>query len=389
MTVADGSAVTAAGSEAGRAAPAPRRRHLGRKAREALLGYALVLPALLVFAVFVFYPFFKNFYLGMYRAPLFGSGLGTYVGFEQWKVVLDLPVLLRVVLISMGVSLVVTFLIAVLPRMIRRDPSAHERTRRFGTIAAVFLIITLFLVLFLFPQESDTPFAKSLWITTKFWLFTVPPVIVLGTLLAVLGHNALKGIGVFRTLFMLSIATGVGVAGTIFFTLLNPQVGLLPWLGLDVKPPPLQNPTWALPSVATLAIWINLSLAFIVLSAGLQSIPDELYEAARVDGGGPLRRFWQVTVPMLSPTLMFVFVIGSITALIQSFPYIDITTGDNSRAVNTATLPWLIVDTLRGTSPDRGKAAILSVALFMIALVLTLIQITVLERRVYYGSERE
>ena len=76
----------------------------------------------------------------------------------------------------------------------------------------------------------------------------------------------------------------------IFGTLMNPQVGLLPWLGLTTNPPILQNPDWALLAVAVITIWQTLGLTFILMSAGLQGVPDELLEAAQVDGAGAWSR---------------------------------------------------------------------------------------------------
>src|SRR5690606_7750718 len=98
--------------------------------------------------------------------------------------------------------------------------------------------------------------------------------------------------------------TSVAAASVIFYTLLNPQVGLFTyWLGRDGEVSVLQDPATALIAVSVTTIWQNLGLSFIVMSAGLQAIPDDLYEAARVDGASAWRRFWRVTVPMLSPTI--------------------------------------------------------------------------------------
>src|SRR4029079_11592460 len=114
------------------------------------------------------------------------------------------------------------------------------------------------------------------------------------------------------------------VASVIFFTLLNPTIGLIPyWFGTSNNL--LNDPTWALPMVSLTTIWQNLGLTFIVMSAGLQAVPDELLEAARVDGAGAWSRFWHVTLPMLSPTIFFTVVVGTIFAF-QSFGQIDLLT---------------------------------------------------------------
>ena len=113
---------------------------------------------------------------------------------------------------------------------------------------------------------------------------------------------------------------------------MNPVVGFLPWLGISPHPPLLESPTWALPSIAVMTIWQFLGLSFIIMSAGLQSLPDEVLEAARIDGASSWTRFWRVIVPMLSPTIFFAVVVGTIYAF-QTFGQIDILIGyDNNPA---------------------------------------------------------
>ncbi|MFN8051038.1 MAG: sugar ABC transporter permease [Acidimicrobiales bacterium] len=363
--------------------------------RESLLAYALLAPSLVLFAVFVYYPFVDNFRQGFYSSNPANPSLTTYVGFDQWRAVLDVGNLGKGLARGAVLGLIVVALV-VIGRVARARLSTSRRrpsTEAPGKLAvarrvgAMWLVSTLVIGIgvFAFSAADDRGFAHSLRVTFVFWMMIVPPTIILGLLAAVLGHRVIAGVGTFRTLFMMSLATGVGVAGTIFFTLLNPQVGLLPWLGVHTDPAPLQNPTWALLSVAVFVWWLELGSAFIFLSAGLQNIPDQLYEAALVDGAGPVRRFFRITLPMLSPMLVFVFILGSILGLVQSFPVIDITTG-GAPVHRTETLAWLIVETTRGTSQDYGKAAVLSVALFFLAFALTLVQLTFLERRVTYGE---
>nr|MBA3302807.1 sugar ABC transporter permease [Acidimicrobiia bacterium] len=118
----------------------------------------------------------------------------------------------------------------------------------------------------------------------------------------------------------------------------------------------------------------------IILSAGLQAIPDELVESARMDGAGPWGRFRHVTLPLLSPSLMFAFVVLSINAF-QSFGQVDLLTQggpDGSTRV-------LVYSIFRAASGDPSTAAAQAIVLFGIVLVLTLVQLRVLERRVFYG----
>jgi sn-glycerol 3-phosphate transport system permease protein len=281
------------------------------------LAYFLLVPSLVVFAVFVFYPFFRNFYLGFYSTPPFPGLPKRWVGFEQYQDVL-----------------------------------------------------------------TSSEFFNSLRVTVVFAVLTVPTGIVLGLGLAVLAHHQLKGIAIYRTIFSSTVATSVAVASVIFGTLFNPVVGLLPWLGVNPRPPILDNPDLALAAVAVVTIWQTLGLTFILMSSGLQAIPEELNEAAEVDGAGPIRRFWQVTLPMLSPTIFFAVIVGSIFAF-QTFGQIDLLT-QGGPLDRTNVLTYSIYTALRQENND-GKAAVLAVALFFITLTLTLVQTRVLERRVHYG----
>jgi len=117
------------------------------------------------------------------------------------------------------------------------------------------------------------------------------------------------------------------------------------------------------------------------MSAGLQNVPDELLEAARVDGASAWSRFWHVTLPMLSPTIFFAVVVGTIFAF-QSFGQIDLLT-QGGPLKKTNVLTYYIFSELHIAS-DPGKAAVLAIALFLVTLLLALAQIRLLERRVSY-----
>lgn len=234
-----------------------------------------------------------------------------------------------------------------------------------------------------FDQYKDVltsrEFLDSVKTTVLFALMTVPTGIALGLGLAVLAHQQLRGVGIYRTFFSSTVATSVAVAAVIFGTLFNPQVGLLPWLGVSPQPPILQNPSWALVAVAGITVWQTLGLTFILMSSGLQSVPDDLLEAARVDGAGMWSRFWHVTLPLLSPTIFFAVVIGTIFAF-QTFGQIDLLT-QGGPLKKTNVLTYFIYTELNS---DPGKAAVLAVALFLMTLLLALAQIRLLERRVTY-----
>jgi sn-glycerol 3-phosphate transport system permease protein len=290
-----------------------------RRVRQWGFAYLLLLPALLAFGTFIFFPFLKNFDLALYRQPPFPGLPRAFVGFDQFRDVI----------------------------------TSHD-------------------------------FRSSLVATLLFAVFTVPAGIFLGLLLAQLANQKLRGMAIYRAVFSSTVATSVAVASVIFGTLFNPRVGLLPWLGVNPTPPILENSSWALPAVAIATVWQNLGLSFILMSAGLQAVPEELLEAAEVDGASPWTRFWRVTVPLLSPTIFFAAVVGSIFAL-QTFGQIDLLTegGPGGPHGKTNVLTYFIVTELRDRR-NPGTAAVLAIVLFVITLLLTLLQLRFLERRVHY-----
>ncbi len=229
---------------------------------------------------------------------------------------------------------------------------------------------------------GSSDFRNSLWVTVLFALLTVPTGILLGLLLAQLANQRLRGMAIYRTIFASTVATSVAVASVIFGTLMNPQVGLLPWLGIHPTPAILDNPSWALPAVALATIWQTLGLSFILMSAGLQAVPEDVLEAAQVDGASAPMRFWRVTIPLLSPTIFFTAVVGTIFAF-QTFGQIDLLTRGGPQN-KTNVLTYFIVTELHDHQ-NPGSAAVLSIALFLITLVLTLLQLRFLERRVHYA----
>jgi sn-glycerol 3-phosphate transport system permease protein len=234
-----------------------------------------------------------------------------------------------------------------------------------------------------FDQFSEVlggeEFRSGLWISIQYVLWTVPAGLVLGVLLAVAAHRQLKGIRFFQTVFASTVATSVAVASVIFFVLLNPVVG---YFG-DVPFINLADPDSAIRGVAVSSVWQNLGLTFIIVLAGLQAIPDELLEAATVDGYGPIRRFFKVTLPLLSPTMLFLVVVLTVFAL-QAFAQIDILT-QGGPAGSTETLVFKIFRL--GQEPvNVGRGAVMAIGLFFVTLVVALGQFTLLNRRVHYGD---
>ena len=170
---------------------------------------------------------------------------------------------------------------------------------------------------------DDRTFWLSIRVTLKFMVLSVPLYLISGLLLSLLLNLKIRGINFFRTLFFLpAVLSGVAVA-VLWVALLNPDVGAVNSVlrGLGISDPPrwLDSPTWAVPSVVLVGLW-GIGGGAIIYLAGLQNISAQLYEAALLDGAGPLQRFRYVTLPMLTPTLLFVLIIS----LIDAFQVFDI-----------------------------------------------------------------
>jgi sn-glycerol 3-phosphate transport system permease protein len=223
-------------------------------------------------------------------------------------------------------------------------------------------------------QLTGDDFREGLWHSVQFVLYTVPAGLVLGILLAVAAHRRLKGIKVFQAIFSSTLASSVAVTSVIFFYLLNPVVGIfqVDWL---------TDPNWAMFAVALSSIWQNMGLSFVIVLAGLQNVPDEVMEAATLDGYGPVRRLLRITLPLISPVLLFLLVVLVIFGL-QAFAQPDILT-NGGPAGSTETLVFKINRLVR---PDNiGIGAVYSVGLFFVTLVVTALQFFILERRVHYA----
>ena len=223
-------------------------------------------------------------------------------------------------------------------------------------------------------QLTSDDFREGLWHSVQFVLYTVPAGMVLGVLLAVAAHRRLKGIKAFQAIFSSTLASSVAVTSVIFFYLFNPVVGLVAtdWLN---------DPGMAMFAVSLSSIWQNMGLAFVIVLAGLQAVPDEVMEAATLDGYGPVRRLLRITLPLISPVLLFLLVVLVIFGL-QAFAQVDIITkGGPVSATET-----LVFKINRLSRPDNiGIGAVYSVGLFFVTLVVTAVQFVILERRVHYA----
>jgi ABC-type sugar transport system permease subunit len=240
---------------------------------------------------------------------------------------------------------------------------------------------------------TSREFQSALGVTVKFALLTVPLGLVLGIGLAVLADKHLRGVGIFRTIFSSTVATSVAVASLMWLFLLQPDVGVLANVGwINELFPSVKDPGWlrdpgtALVAVSMSSVWANLGFTFILVTAGLQSIPRDLHEAAAIDGAGDVRRFWSVTLPMLGPTLLFVVIVLTSRAF-QAYGEVELLTqGGPAPYDSTTTITYFIYGRNSVISGDVGLQATAAVLLFLLLLVLSALQLGGLGRRVHYGD---
>src|SRR5690606_17266901 len=171
---------------------------------------------------------------------------------------------------------------------------------------------------------ADPYFGLAVWNTLVYTVLRTPLAILGSLLLAVLINQSVRGVKFFRTAYFLpSIVTGV-VLSVIWLWLFNPSVGLvnqmLGWVGIE-GPLWLQSPDWSKPALVLMGLWSIGGARMIVFLAALQGIPDQLYEAVAIDGGGAWAKFRHVTVPMLSPVI-FLWLVLEVLFSFQVLTYV-------------------------------------------------------------------
>jgi sn-glycerol 3-phosphate transport system permease protein len=229
-------------------------------------------------------------------------------------------------------------------------------------------------------------FTEALWTTMKFAMITVPMGLVLGVALSVLADKHIRGIGIFRTIFSSTVATSVAVASLIWVFLLDPSVGVLAnWIGgVATEPGLTRDPGTALWAVSVSSVWANLGFTFIVVTAALQGVSRELYEAAWVDGANAFERLRSVTIPALGPTLLFVSVVLTSRAF-QAYGEFDLLT-DGGPQNRTTTITYLAYGDTSIIKSQDGLQAAVAALLFVILLAVSALQFRGVGKRVHYGT---
>src|SRR3984893_8694801 len=231
----------------------------------------------------------------------------------------------------------------------------------------------------------QTPeYYQAIGVTFTFSALVVFFSLSIGLLLAVMANRNIPGVQIYRTFLIIPYAVAPAVASVLFIFMFQPGLGMIARVlqrnGVDWNP--VLNGTQAMIMVVIVAVWNQISYNFLFFLAGLQAIPRSVIEAAAIDGARPMRRFWTIVFPLLSPTTFFLVVVNIVYAFFDTFGIIDAMTGGGP-AKATETLVYKVYADGR-LGGDLGGSAAQSVILMIIVIALTAIQFRYIERKVTY-----
>lgn len=203
-------------------------------------------------------------------------------------------------------------------------------------------------------------------------------------LLATQADKQLRGGEGYKTLLIWPYAVAPVIAGVLWIFMFHPTLGTLsrPIKAIGIDWNPMLNAKHAMILLVLSATWKQISYNFLFFLAGLQAIPKSVIEAAAIDGSGPIRRFWTIIFPLLSPTTFFLIVVNIVYVFFDTFGIIDAVTGGGPAGQTTTLVYKVYADGRLGG--DLGGSAAQSVILMIIVIALTAIQFRYVERKVQY-----
>ncbi|MGP1357214.1 sn-glycerol-3-phosphate ABC transporter permease UgpA [Roseicyclus sp.] len=249
-----------------------------------------------------------------------------------------------------------------------------------------FGLNTTFVGLNNYERLFDNPeYMNALQVTVVFSIATVILSMGLALVLALAVDRMIRSAQGYTTLLVWPYAVAPAVAGILWWFIFNPTIGILPYVMetlFGYRWNHSLNPQDGMILVVIAAAWKQISYNFLFFVAGLQSIPASLREAAAIDGAGPFKRFWTITLPLLSPTTFFLLVVNVVYTLFDTFAVIDATTEGGPAQATNILVYKVYNDGFIGL--NFGSSAAQSVVLMMIVIALTFIQFRYVERRVNY-----
>ncbi len=231
---------------------------------------------------------------------------------------------------------------------------------------------------------NDEAYLDSFKVTAVFSLLVAGGGIAIALVMAVLADRVVKAALIYRTLLIWPYAVAAAVAGVLWGFLFAPSIGIVTFVlkQFDIDWNWVLQGDQAMLLVVIASIWKQISYNFLFFLAGLQSIPRSLIEAAAIDGARPMRRFWTIVFPLLSPVTFFLLVVNIVYAFFDTFGVIDATTGGGPAGATQILVYKVYVDGVK--SADLGGSSAQSAILMVIVIILTVAQFRFVERKVNY-----
>ena len=232
---------------------------------------------------------------------------------------------------------------------------------------------------------NDANYLESFKTTAMFSVLVAGAGLTLSLILAVFADRVVKGAAIYKTFLIWPYAVSPVVVGVLWMFLMNPTLGVIAHTLRDfgIEWNNLLNGQHAMILIVMAAVWKQISYNFLFFLAGLQAIPKSLIEAAAIDGAGPVRRFFTIVFPLLSPTTFFLLVINIVYSFFDTFAIIEATTHGGPGKETEILVYKVFHDGFKGG--DLGSAAAQSVVLMAIVIALTVIQFKYVERKVQYS----
>lgn len=252
-------------------------------------------------------------------------------------------------------------------------------SRNLLSSASEFVFLDNYIAIF-----QDERFLRAMLNTFLYSAIIVPFTLGISLFIALLLNSGIRWVGIFRTVYFIPVITSGIAAGYLWKWLYDPTFGLLNQMLAEVGVQlPFLRSTWmALPCVAAMIIWKSLGFNIVIFLAGLQGIPDYVYEAARIDKTGTWRTFWKITLPLMNPTVVFLSVMGVMGSL-KMFGEVFVMTENGGPLNSTSSMVSQIVATAF-QSNQMGYGSAMTVVLFLIIISITLFQMKVLSRKFSY-----
>jgi sn-glycerol 3-phosphate transport system permease protein len=232
---------------------------------------------------------------------------------------------------------------------------------------------------------NDPNYLESFKTTAIFSISVAVLGLAISLILAVFADRVVRGTAIYRTFLIWPYAVAPVVVGVLWMFLLSPSLGIISHalrpLGIEWNH--ALNGRHAMILIVIAAVWKQISYNFLFFLAGLQSIPKSLIEAAAIDGAGPVRRFFSIVFPLLSPTSFFLLVINIVYAFFDTFGIIEATTSGGPGKDTEILVYKVFSDGFKGG--DLGGSAAQSVVLMFIVITLTVIQFRYVEKKVNYS----